>query len=82
VEATAQQQRFTEDLLVTLQGTDSPSAAHLDRIERLISTREELEVYIASLMKKVHGKMSPDRRILDRIERLLGILQRVDQKGA
>jgi hypothetical protein len=80
VEATVERQQFTQDLLATLQGTDSPSTEHLDRIERLISTREELEVYIASLMDKVSGKMSPDRRMLDRIERLLRVLQRVDQE--
>ena len=80
--ATAQQQQLTEDLLSTLEETNSPSSDHLDRIERLISTREELEAYLASLMKKVQGKMSPDRRILDRIERLLKVLERTDQGSA
>jgi hypothetical protein len=82
VEATVERQQLTEDLLATLQETDSPSAEQLDRIERLISTRDELEVYVASLMKKVRGKMSPDRRILDRIERLLRVLQRIDEEAA
>ena len=80
--APGEQRQFTEDLLTTLQETDSPSSEHLDRIERLISTREELEVYVASLLKKVRGKISPDRRLLDRIERMLRVLQRLDQEDA
>jgi hypothetical protein len=82
VAAPAEQRQFTEDLLSTLQGTDSPSTEHLDRIERLISSREELEVYVASLMQKVQGKMSPDRRLLDRIERMLRVLKRLEQEDA
>jgi hypothetical protein len=78
--ATAEQEQLTEFLLNELEGTAFPSAAHLDRIERLISTRDELEDYLAILMQKVQGKMFPDRRMLDRLERLLRVLQRVDQE--
>jgi hypothetical protein len=76
--ATAERQQLTEILLDEIQGTDFPSAAGLDRIERLISTREELENYIAILIQKVRGKTFPDGGMLDRLERLLGVLQRVD----
>jgi hypothetical protein len=47
----------------------------------LISTREELEDYIATLLQKTEGKMFPDRRLLDRIERLLSVLQRLAQEN-
>ena len=78
--ATAEQQQLTEVLLDELEGTAFPSAAQLDRIERLISTRDQLENYLAILMQKVQGKMFPDRQMLDRLERLLRVLQRFDRE--
>ena len=78
--ATAEQQQLTEVLLDEIERTAFPSAAQLDRIERLISTRDELEDYLAILMQKLQGKMFPDRQMLDRLERLLRVLQRVDQE--
>jgi hypothetical protein len=78
--ATAEQQQLTEVLLDELEGTAFPSAAQLDRIGRLISTRDELEDYLAILMQKLQGKRFPDRQMLDRLERLLRVLQRVDQE--
>lgn len=78
--ATAERQQLTQILLDEVQRTGFPSPAQLDRIERLISTPEELEVYIAILLQKVQGKMAPDPQLLDRIERLLRVLQRVDQE--
>ena len=79
--ATAERQKLTQVLLEEVEETDFPSAAHLDRIERLISSREELEVYIAILTQKVQDRLSPDPKLLDRIERLLRVLQRVDQEA-
>ena len=78
--ATAEQQQLTEVLLQEIQDTAFPSAAQLDRIERLISTREQLEDYIASLAEKVQQTKFPPRHLLDRLERLLRVLQRVDQE--
>jgi hypothetical protein len=80
VARTAEQQRLTEVLLDEVTETDFPSARVLDRIEGLISSREELETYIAVLTQKVEGKLAPDNRLLDRLERLLRVLQRVDQE--
>jgi hypothetical protein len=80
--AIAEQQRLTEVLLDEVSETNFPSTMLLDRIEGLISTREELETYIAVLMQKVEGKMAPDSRLLDRIARLLRVLKRVDQEAA
>ena len=80
MEQTAERQQLTEILLAAVERTDFPSAAELDRIERLISTREELEDYIGLLVQKVQGKAFADRHLLDRIERLLTVLQRLDQE--
>ena len=67
--ATGEQQRLTGALL-----------DELDRIERLISTRDELEDYVAILTQKVKRERFPDAHLLDRLERLLRVLQRVAQE--
>jgi hypothetical protein len=79
--ATAERQQLTEVLLGEIQETEFPSTEQLDRIERLISGRDELEDYIAILIAKVQGKISPHRELLDRLERLLRVLQRVDREA-
>jgi hypothetical protein len=82
VAATAEQQRLTGLLLDELEEKAFPSAGQLDRIERLISTRDEMEDYIAILTQKVEGKRFPDRQLLDRLERLVSLLKRLDQEDA
>jgi hypothetical protein len=77
---TAEQQQVTEVLLQQVQETAFPSAAQLDRIERLISTPDELELYIAVLTEKVEGTRFPDRQLLERLERLLSVLRRYDEE--
>jgi len=47
----------------------------------LISTREELETYIAILTQKVEGAAFSPGHLLDRLERLLRVLKRADQEG-
>jgi hypothetical protein len=78
--ATAERQQVTEDLLRQIEGTHFPAAGQLDRIERLITTREELEQYIAILVDKVEGTRFPAGHMLDRLERLLRVLQRFDEE--
>ena len=77
----AERQQLAQVLLDEVAETAFPSSAQLDRIERLISSREELEDYIAVLLQKVQGKLAPDPQILDRLERLLSVLQRVDREA-
>lgn len=76
-----EQQRLTEVLLDEISETNFPSVMQLDRIERLISTREELEDYIGILMHTVQSTKFPAGHMLDRLERLLRVLQRVDQEA-
>lgn len=79
--STAERQQLTDVLLDEVEGTKFPNPVQLDRLERLISSREELEDYIAVLTKTVAGARYPDRRLLDRLERLLRVLQRVDEES-
>jgi hypothetical protein len=79
--ATAERQEVTEVLLQQVQETAFPSAPQLDRIERLISTPDELELYVAVLTEKVAGTRFPAGQMLDRLERLLRVLQRYDEES-
>ena len=79
--ATAERQEVTEALLQQVQETAFPSAPQLDRIERLISTPDELELYVAVLTEKVAGTRFPAGQMLDRLERLLRVLQRYDDES-
>jgi hypothetical protein len=79
--ATSEQQQLTEFLLQEIQETAFPSAPQLDRVERLISTREELELYIACLTEKVEATSFPPRPLLDRLERLLRVARRFDEEN-
>jgi hypothetical protein len=80
VAAVAERQQLTALLLDEIEDTDFPSTSLMDRVERLISTRDELEDYIGLLIQKVDGKIAPYRPLLDRIERLLSVLQQADQE--
>lgn len=77
--ATAERQQLTEVLLQNLESAGFPSAGQLDRIERLISSRDELEEYIAILIDKADERRFQDSHLLDRLERLLQVLQRLDE---
>ena len=76
----AEQHQLTEVLLSQIQETDFPSPAQLDRIEQLISSRDELETYIALLTQKVDETRFAAAPMLDRIQRLIRVLHRLDQE--
>ena len=76
--APAEQQQLTEALLDHIQESAFPAAAQLDRVERLISTRDELETYIAILMQRVEASNYPPTALVDRLQRLLRVLKRLD----
>lgn len=80
--ATAERQHLTELLLDEVQRAGFPGAGQLDRVERLISTREELEEYIAILIEKTEARRFQDHHLLDRIERLLQALHHAEQAGS
>jgi hypothetical protein len=77
--ATAERQQLTEALSDAVPRTDFSNAEQLDRIERLISTREEVHSHPHS---EGAGARFPGNHILDRLERLLSVLQRVDEENA
>jgi hypothetical protein len=81
VAAAAERQQLAAILLDEVEQTAFPSISLLDRVERLISTREELEDYVGLLLDKVEGKIAPYRPLLDRIERLLSVLQQANESA-
>jgi hypothetical protein len=80
VAATAERQQVTKDLLDQIEETRFPSAGQLDRIERLITTRDELEHYIAILIERLEETRFPAAHMLDRLERLLRVAERFDEE--
>jgi hypothetical protein len=78
VAAPAEQQQLTQALLGHIQESAFPAAAQLDRVEQLISTRDELETYIAILTQRVEASNYPPSSLVDRIQRLLRVLKRLD----
>jgi hypothetical protein len=79
MDATAEREQWTEDLLCELEESNFPTVALLDRIERMISTRDELDRYTAILNEKVRGEKFPTAHMQDRLLRLLELLQRLEQ---
>jgi len=79
MDAKAAQQEWTQELLRELEESDFPSAGLMDRIERMISNRKELERYTELLTEKVRGEEFPAGHIQDRAERLLKLLQNQDE---
>ena len=78
--ATAEQQQLAEILLSQIEESAFPAAAQLDRVEQLISTRDELETYIAILTDKVEAVNFPPASLVDRIQRLIRVLDRLDEE--
>jgi hypothetical protein len=79
--ATAEQQRLAEILLDDVRESAFPCAGQLDRLEGLISTREELEDYIDILTQKVQETRYPARHTLDRLQRLFAVLRRLEDES-
>lgn len=80
MDATAERQKWTEDLLREFEESQFPTVGLMDRIEGNISTRDELEQYTTILIEKVRGEEFPSDHMQDRAERLLKLLQQLDQK--
>jgi hypothetical protein len=69
-------------LLDAAEKRDFSDMEQLDRIERLISTREELEDYVALLLEKVEAACFPGTHLLDRVERLSRVLELANQQAS
>lgn len=73
---------MTAVLLDAAEKRDFSDMEQLDRIERLISTREELEDYVALLLEKVEAASFPGNHLLDRVERLSRVLELANQQAS
>jgi hypothetical protein len=78
MDAAAVRQQLTERLLHQFEESEFPDLPLLNRIESMISTREELERYAEILVAKTQDeKLPPTAHMLDRTERVLKLLQQI-----
>jgi len=78
MDATAARQQLTQRLLCQFEESEYPDLVLLNRIESMISTREELERYAELLVAKVQDdELPPSAHMLDRTERVLKLLQQI-----
>jgi hypothetical protein len=67
--ATAQK-RYVEILFEQIRHVQYPSVELMDRLERSLETREQLDEYMGILFDRVESCQYPSKQLLDRIERL------------
>jgi len=64
------QDRIFEILMRQIRDVRYPSTEVMDRIERTLQTREQLEEYMGILFDRVEACQYPSKQLLDRLERL------------
>ena len=64
-------QRYARLLMDRMQQERHPNSSDLDRVEQLISTREEAAEYLDYLFERVEQTRRPPTEILNRLDRIL-----------
>ncbi len=64
------QNRYFETLMDQVREVQYPSVEILDRIERTLESRDQLEEYLGILFERVESCQYPSKQLLDRLERL------------
>jgi chemotaxis receptor (MCP) glutamine deamidase CheD len=64
-------QRYVELLMERVRNDTYPSGSDLDRIERSMTTGNEVVAYLQYLLEKVGEENHPSSQMMDRVERLL-----------
>jgi hypothetical protein len=67
---TTAETRLFEVLMRQIRDVRYPSVEVLDRIERTLQTREQLEEYVGILFDRVEECQYPSKQLIDRLERL------------
>lgn len=62
--------RYFEILMDQVREVQYPSVEILDRIERTLESRDQLEEYMGILFERVESCEYPSKQLLDRLERL------------
>jgi hypothetical protein len=68
------QTRIFEILMRQIRDVRYPSTEVMDRIERTLTTREQLEEYMGILFDRVEECQYPSKQLLDRLERLAPLI--------
>jgi len=64
------QNRYFEILMDQVREVQYPGVEILDRIERTLESRDQLEEYMGILFERVESCQYPSKQLLDRLERL------------
>jgi|Tabmets5t2r1_1033131.scaffolds.fasta_scaffold487562_1 hypothetical protein len=70
------QEHYVSMLLERVRQDRFPSADHMDRIEAMLASPEQLVDYLEVLFEKLEGVRHPSLQMLDRIQRLTAALPR------
>lgn len=72
-------QQFADRMVRTIARTRHPSHQMLQRLERSLRTREDLEAYGWLVLRLTDGQRHPSPRMLDRLDRCARTLELLDQ---
>lgn len=78
---TTVRQQFADRTLRTIARTRHPSHQMLDRLERSLRTRGDLEAYGWLVRQLTEGQRHPSPRMLDRLDQCALTLELLDQYG-
>ena len=68
--ATEAQDRYVKYVLTRLSEDQYPSGELMDRLEAMLTEREQVAAYLDVLFDKVESCQYPSKQLLDRISRL------------
>ena len=64
-------QMYVNLLMARVQNDNHPSQGDLDRIERSMTTADEMATYLTYLFQKIAETKHPSQQMMDRAERML-----------
>ena len=66
-------QRYVHFLMERVRRDTYPSGSELDRIERFISTPDDLVDYLEYLFERIENSGRPSSQLMNRLERILAL---------
>jgi hypothetical protein len=79
VDAAALKRRITKKLLANVEEASYPSVTMLNRVEKTLTTPDDVADYAETLVKKMEETDFPSTEMLNRLDRLAERLERMEQ---
>jgi hypothetical protein len=80
VNAAAVQEQLIDELLDKVEEQKCRNAPLMNRVEQMLSTKEQVERYVELLLRKLQAEKHMDYPTLDRVDRLLGMLTTLERQ--